>query len=171
LTHDATADRVFGQPDFMHGTQNTGGISDHSLSTPAGVALDAQDDVYIADAGNSRVLEFDAPLTNNTSADRVFGQADFMHNLANQGGPVGAQTLSNPGGVAIDPQGNLYVADTFNNRVLEYDLPVPHGVPALLALSPSMVAAGSPGFILTVTGTGFVPGSVVRWNGSNRTTA
>ena len=171
LTHDTTADHVFGQPDFMSGAQNNGGISDHSLSFPVGVALDAQDDLYVGDAGNNRVLEFDAPLTHGATADQVFGQADFTHNLSNNGGTISAQTLNNPAGVAVDAQGNLYVADNFNNRVLEYDLPVPHGVPALSALSPSTVAAGSPAFTLTVTGSGFVPGSVVRWNGSNRPTA
>ncbi|MGH7753736.1 MAG: beta strand repeat-containing protein, partial [Gemmatimonadales bacterium] len=42
--------------------------------------------------------------------------------------------------------------------------------PALAALSPSSAPAGEPGLILTVTGSNFVPGSVVRWNGANRPT-
>jgi hypothetical protein len=44
-------------------------------------------------------------------------------------------------------------------------------VPTTSSLSPSSVAAGSPGFVLTVNGTNFVSGSVVRWGGSDRTTA
>jgi hypothetical protein len=44
-------------------------------------------------------------------------------------------------------------------------------VPVLAALSPSSAAASSAGFTLAVTGTNFVAGSVVRWNGMNRTTA
>lgn len=43
-------------------------------------------------------------------------------------------------------------------------------VPAITSLSPSSTVAGSPSFTLTVTGTGFVSGSIVRWNGSDRTT-
>lgn len=43
-------------------------------------------------------------------------------------------------------------------------------VPTLTALSPSSRSAGSGAFTLTVTGTNFVSGSTVRWNGSNRTT-
>ena len=43
-------------------------------------------------------------------------------------------------------------------------------VPLISLLSPDNVTAGGAGFTLTVTGSGFVPGSVVRWNGSNRTT-
>ena len=44
-------------------------------------------------------------------------------------------------------------------------------VPGVLSLSPSSVTAGAPAFTLTVTGSGFVSASVVRWNGSARTTS
>jgi hypothetical protein len=44
------------------------------------------------------------------------------------------------------------------------------GVPTLASLSPSTIAAGSAPFTLTVTGTGFVSSSIVRWNGSDRST-
>ncbi|HUL58658.1 MAG TPA: IPT/TIG domain-containing protein, partial [Anaeromyxobacteraceae bacterium] len=42
--------------------------------------------------------------------------------------------------------------------------------PSVAALSPATAAAGGGNFRLTVTGSGFVPGSIVRWNGSDRTT-
>jgi len=42
--------------------------------------------------------------------------------------------------------------------------------PTLSSLKPAAAAAGGPGFLLTVTGSGFVQGSVVRWNGSDRPT-
>jgi len=43
-------------------------------------------------------------------------------------------------------------------------------VPVMGALTPNRVFAGSAGFTLTVDGSGFAPGSVVRWNGSDRPT-
>jgi hypothetical protein len=43
-------------------------------------------------------------------------------------------------------------------------------VPTITAINPSSAVAGSGGFTLTITGTNFVNGSVVRWNGSPRTT-
>ena len=43
-------------------------------------------------------------------------------------------------------------------------------VPVLTSLSPATIAAGVPPFTLSVTGTDFVPGSVVRWNGQARPT-
>ncbi|MEP7359791.1 MAG: NHL repeat-containing protein, partial [Anaerolineales bacterium] len=123
LTAGAIADRVFGQPDFTHDTANNGGISANSLQAPSGVVLDAQGNLYVADSGNYRVLEYDNPLSTNTTADRVFGQPDFAHNTANNGG-LNANGLSYPASVALDAQGNLYVADAGNSRVLEYDAPL-----------------------------------------------
>src|SRR3970282_2230101 len=43
-------------------------------------------------------------------------------------------------------------------------------VPAITSVAPSSALAGDPAFTLTVNGTNFVSGSVVRWNGSDRTT-
>src|ERR1017187_9833173 len=43
-------------------------------------------------------------------------------------------------------------------------------VPSITSLSPSSVTAGAGAFTLTVNGSGFVNGSVVKWNGTNRTT-
>ncbi len=45
-----------------------------------------------------------------------------------------------------------------------------NALPTLSGVSPGSVAAGSEGVILVVTGANFVPGSLVRWNGSNRPT-
>src|SRR5262249_55926364 len=42
--------------------------------------------------------------------------------------------------------------------------------PTITTLNPSSAVATGPGFTLTVNGTGFVAGSTVQWNGSNRTT-
>ena len=47
---------------------------------------------------------------------------------------------------------------------------IPNAFPVITALSPLTVAVGSPAFKLTVNGTGFLPVSLVRWNGSDRTT-
>jgi len=44
-------------------------------------------------------------------------------------------------------------------------------VPSISSLSPSSAVAGGPGFTLVLNGSGFVTNSVVRWNGSSRTTS
>jgi hypothetical protein len=47
---------------------------------------------------------------------------------------------------------------------------VPNPHPVITALSPGTIGQGSPAFDLLVSGTDFVPGAVVRWNGSDRPT-
>jgi hypothetical protein len=47
----------------------------------------------------------------------------------------------------------------------------PNPVPVLTTLAPSGVNAGGPPFILTILGSGFGPNSVIRWNGSDRSTS
>ena len=170
LASGMAASRVFGQGgSFTSNSPNLGGISDDSLKQPVGVALDINSNLYVVDFGTSRVLEYNTPLTRDVTADRVYGQPDFTSGLANQGG-IQAQSLNFPDGLAIDTSGNLFVADYGNRRVLEFDLTPPVSVPTLSSLSPSSVAAGSPAFTLTVNGTDFVSGSIVRWDGSDRPT-
>jgi sugar lactone lactonase YvrE len=123
LTSGMAASRVFGQPDTTQNTPNNGGLTAKSLAEPHGVALDQQGNLYVADYGNSRVLEYVAPLTSSMAASRVFGQPDFSHNTPNNG-VESAASLYDPIGVALDGQGNLYVADSSNNRVLEYTAPL-----------------------------------------------
>ncbi len=112
-----TATRVYGQAgDFTTDIQNKAGISADSLYKPAGLALDASDNLYIADCYNERVLYYPA---GSITATRVYGQGGvFNTNLTNKGG-VSADSLSNPTGLALD-SGGLYVSDTVNRRVLYY---------------------------------------------------
>ncbi|MGA9722394.1 MAG: hypothetical protein WBQ86_08070, partial [Candidatus Binatus sp.] len=120
-----SANRVFGQGgSFFSGECNRGGgAGTNTLCGPMGVALDSNGNLYVADQGNNRVLEYNTPLT-NTTADKVFGQAgSFTSNTANNGG-ISANSLFGPEGVAVDVNGNLYVADSNNSRVLEYNTPL-----------------------------------------------
>ena len=124
LTSGMPASRVIGQGgSFTTRVYNNGGVSANSLAGPTAVALDRQDNLYVADAQNNRVLEYDTPRTSDATADRVFGQPDFNSNTSDNGG-ISADSLAHPAALALDAQGNLYVADFFNNRVLEYDSPL-----------------------------------------------
>jgi len=61
-------------------------------------------------------------------------------------------------------------AGTIDAFVAKLIVPVVNPVPAVTQLSPPSTAAGGTGLNLTVTGTGFLPGSTVLWNGSARQT-
>ena len=137
LSTDIIPDRVFGQNGNF--TSAFCGTGVNGLCAPMAVAVDGRGDLFVADTGNSRVLEYEAPLRNST-ATIVFGQGgDFSTNLPNKGGlsagslwllPFGQVPGPFPrryggGGVATDDLGNLYVADDGNNRVLEFNGPFP----------------------------------------------
>ena len=125
LSGDSTADRVFGQGgSFDTQDPNKGGVSADSLDWPTGMALSADGALYIADENDHRVLEYNAPLSGDTAADRVFGQhGSFTANSPDNGG-LSADTLASPWGVAVDAAGDLYVADSANNRALVYLRPI-----------------------------------------------
>lgn len=61
--------------------------------------------------------------------------------------------------------------DTFaDNNLSTLNLTANNPTPSISSLSPNSAAVGSGAFTLTVNGAGFVNGSVVRWNGSDRAT-
>lgn len=103
------ATRVYGQLNF---TSNGTGTTASTLVGPEGVSI-SSDGVYIADTGNNRVLYY--PGT-STTATRVYGQPDFVSSNPNNGF-IGAGTLNSPKAVFAFG-GDLWIADTFNNRVL-----------------------------------------------------
>ena len=73
---------------------------------PAGLAVDQEGNIFVADSGNHRVQKFDR--------DGLF--------LAQVGGlGSGNGQFNEPWGVALDAQGNLYVADTWNHRIQKFN--------------------------------------------------
>jgi hypothetical protein len=118
------ADLVIGQPTFTSVACNKGGVSAASLCRPLAAAVDGAGNLYVADSANNRVLEYDSPFTSDQRADRVYGQlGSFTSAACNKGGRVAAATLCGPSGVALDASGNLYVADTKNNRTVVFRSP------------------------------------------------
>ncbi|MFZ2544651.1 MAG: NHL repeat-containing protein [Candidatus Saccharimonadales bacterium] len=90
----------------------------------AGVSLDTTRHLaYIADTNNSRVMVYNLEVDNSFSdykADYVIGQSDFSNTRQNRGaGSLANNSLSMPTRVVVEQStGNVYVADTGNNRVL-----------------------------------------------------
>jgi sugar lactone lactonase YvrE len=83
-----------------------------SLNYPRDVALGPDGRLYIADTDNHRVRAVD--LATGTIATVV---GDGEPRFTGDGGPPLAASLWRPFGIAFDAAGNLYIADTFNNRI------------------------------------------------------
>jgi DNA-binding beta-propeller fold protein YncE len=96
------------------------------LASPQGLAVDLSSSplrLYVADTLNNRVLGWrDAGgFANGATADLVIGQPDFFSTSPDS--PNAALGLWQPSGVAVDALGNLYIADTYDHRVLRYVQP------------------------------------------------
>ena len=114
-----TAGVVYGQGgSFTSVLENNGGVSANSLYLRSNVAVDGNGNLYVADGGNNRVLYYPAGSTTANAGLRAERQLHQQHR--EQRRAVSANSLNNPYGVAVDSSGNLYVADSNNNRVLFY---------------------------------------------------
>ncbi len=147
-----TADTVIGQSGFISGSPDGGGApSNTGFDLPAGIAFDAQSNLYVADYNNNRVLRFAAPSGPSTAAiaaSVVWGQTNFTSNIAPA--PASASSLSGPSGVAVDANGNLYVATPGSNRVLGFSAAGPNG-------SAAKIVIGQPDFTTTTSNTNAFP--------------
>jgi len=92
------------------------------FDTPSGLALDAAGNLYVADTGNHAIRKI-TPLgmVSTVAGTGVAGARD--------GAPTQAQ-FNGPIGVAVDARGNVYVADTYNDRIRKID---PQGQVSTLA--------------------------------------
>jgi sugar lactone lactonase YvrE len=83
------------------------------MADPGGLAIDTQNRLlYVSDIELDQILVYDA---DTLKLLRKIGTTGRKHELTSPG------DFSKPSGVAVDGEGNLYVADTYNNRIEIFD--------------------------------------------------
>ncbi len=106
LAPDGVVTTLAGNGDEGHadgpGTQAT-------FNTPSGVAVDREGNIYVADTGNNRIRKITPQgVVSTVAGDGTAGHVD---------GPVLQARFNAPIGITVDKRGNIYVADTYNDRV------------------------------------------------------
>jgi uncharacterized repeat protein (TIGR03803 family) len=82
------------------------------LSDPIGVGLDTANNIYIGDFSNNRIRK----VTVSTGIITTVA-GDGKAGYSGDGGPATSAELNFPGGVEVDPAGNIYIADYGNSRI------------------------------------------------------
>ncbi len=99
------------------GFSGDGGLAINAeLHNPTGLAVDVIGNLYVADKGNNRVRMINTGGVITTLAGANTG------GYTGDNGPASAAELYGPTGVAVDAQGNIYIADRSNNAVRKIDL-------------------------------------------------
>jgi DNA-binding beta-propeller fold protein YncE len=80
-----------------------------AFNTPSGLALDREGNLYVADTGNNSVRKVSPEGHVQTIAGD--GTAGYLD------GPARQARFNGPVGVAVDAKGNVFVADTYNDRI------------------------------------------------------
>lgn len=114
---------------------STGGFADGTgadaqFKYPIGITVDASGNVYVVDSGNHKIRKISPEGVVSTLAGSIAGFAD---------GTGASAQFSSPAGIAIDLQGNAYVADFNNHRIRKVS---PEGIVSTLAGSTQGYANG-----------------------------
>lgn len=91
-----------------------GPATNATLSFPRGLAFDSSGNLYVADQGNNLIRKI---TTSTGTISTVAGHYQLSNNNLGDGGPATSANLLTPAAIAFDGAGNLYIADSGNDRV------------------------------------------------------
>ena len=116
-----------------------GPANEAKLTTPRGLFLDERGVLYIAEYGNQRIRRVGI----DGIIETIAGTGDA--GLSGDGGPATEALLNYPADVAVDSKGNIYIADSLNNRIRVVD---PDGIITTFAGSGTEPQVGSGGALV-----------------------
>jgi uncharacterized protein (TIGR03437 family) len=121
------------------------------LNQPAGIAFDSHGTMYVADSGNNRIRT----ITPDGNMHTIAGSG--LPGFAGDGLTADFASFMGPLGVAVDAGGNVYVADTGNNRVRMLT-PQNTPTPAVRTIQgPNVATQLAPGALFSLYGSALAP--------------
>jgi uncharacterized protein (TIGR03437 family) len=133
------------------------------LPSPTSIALDASGNIFIAVPLNSRIREVSAGSGTITTV-----AGDGVAGFYGDGGLPTNALLNHPAGVAVDASGDIFIADTGNNRIREVSAataPPPSINSGGVVAVDSTVTTIQPGEFVSIYGTNLGPASPATWTG------
>ncbi|MGA2561275.1 MAG: Ig-like domain repeat protein [Terracidiphilus sp.] len=108
-----------------------------NLDQPSSLVFDGAGNLFIADSAHNRIRKVTAPVPPATmgTISTIAGTGDGAYQ--GDGVPALSTPLNTPSGLAIDGAGNLYIADTLNNRIRKVD--------AVTSIITTVAGSGAPG--------------------------
>jgi sugar lactone lactonase YvrE len=89
---------------------DNGAATSAELNNPNGVTVDSAGNLYIADSANQRIRIVSSGTITTIAGDGTGG-------FSGDNGAATSAELNNPDSVAVDAAGDIYIADTLNNRI------------------------------------------------------
>ncbi|HVU32134.1 MAG TPA: immunoglobulin domain-containing protein [Opitutaceae bacterium] len=108
IAPDGTVSTIAGTAGTFGGTDGTGAAA--RFTNPTGIAIDASGNLYVTDTGNHTVRKI-------TPAGVVTTLAGSAGNKGTVDGSGATARFNSPTGIAVDPSGYVYVADTENHAI------------------------------------------------------
>jgi sugar lactone lactonase YvrE len=133
---------VLGQMSFTTGGNST---TPNGLSQPHGLAFDGSGNLWVADSYNSRILEFSPPFSSGMAASVTLGEPGFGNGACP--GVISASTMCFPSDLRFDSDGDLWIVDPDENRILEFK-------PLFSSGESTALVIGQPGFMSATQGAG-----------------
>jgi uncharacterized protein (TIGR03437 family) len=145
----------------LEGSSGDGGpATEARLRAPRGVAINAGGELFISDTGNHRIRK----VTTDGRIQTIAGGETAA--FSGDGGPATSARLNGPLGLTLDGAGNVYVADTGNNRVRRLSpelapVVLPPATVEILHSASGQPGPVAPGQMIEILGTGIGPETTV----------
>lgn len=138
FSNGMSASIVIGQKNMTGGSCNQSATYSPTADTlcyPSNIAFDSSGDLWVTDGGNNRVLEFRPPFSAGMSASLELGQPSSAPFTSFDPDSSASTGFDHPSGLTFDTTGNIWVADSGNNRVVKFEAPFSNGMASTLSLS------------------------------------